>query len=187
MKLPRGELLRSRVVSDLSTTLEDALDRSLTGYAVLEPQDALLLDADGRGVLTFEDGVPMVAYHTGTDAGGPAALADLVVPGPYRVELYDLDADTLASVNETDTFQVPPALPAERLAGDPELAQRTTSAAPSHRLETTPDEEELDAVAAFLEDDGKIEAIKEQARAEAVERAKEWGLTEELAGDSHSG
>lgn len=180
MKLPRGELLRSRVVTDLSTPLADALDRSLTGYAVLEPQDALLLDAEGRGVLTFENGVPVVAYHTGTDKSGPAALADLVAPGPYRIELYELDAQALQSVNETEPFRVPPQLPAERLAGDAGLAEQTRNAAPSDRLDTTGDDD-LDAVTAFLENDAKIEAIKQQARAEATQRAEEWGLTEELS------
>ena len=185
MKLPRGELLRSRVVTELATTLSDALDRELTGYALLEPQDALLLDAQGRGVLTFEAGVPVVAYHTGTDCGGPEALADLAVPGPYRVELYELDVDALASVNDTEEFSIPPGLPAQRLAGDAHLADRTRSVAPDHR--TAPPggagEDDLDAVAAFLEDDGKIEAIREQAREEAQRRAEQWGLEGELGGD----
>jgi hypothetical protein len=82
MRLPHGELVRSRVVSDPATALVAAAERELTGYAVFEPQDSLLLDADGRGVVTFEAGVPVLAYHTGTDRGGPEAIADLAVPGP---------------------------------------------------------------------------------------------------------
>ena len=81
--IPEGELLRSRVVTDLAPALEDALDRRLDGYAVLAPRDVLLDDADDRGVLTFEGGVPALAYHAGTDRGGPPALAD-VGAGPHR-------------------------------------------------------------------------------------------------------
>lgn len=61
MKLPRGRLQRRRVVSDVATPLANALDAELTGYARLESQDALLLSADGVGVLTFEAGIPVVA------------------------------------------------------------------------------------------------------------------------------
>ena len=90
MKLPPGQLVRSRVVKDLRTALVGALDREVTGYAVLEPRESLLLDESGEGVLTFEGGVPVVAYHTGTDRGGPPALADLAASGPYRLELFAL-------------------------------------------------------------------------------------------------
>lgn len=184
MKLPEGDLLRSRVVTDLSTTLSDVLDRELTGYALLEPQDALLLDAEGRGVLTFESGVPVVAYHTATDRGGPEALTDLVVPGPYRVELYELGDDVLTSVHDTEAFSIPPGLPARRLAGNVALAERIRAAAPAH-LQPTPQEkqdDQLDAVEAFLADEEKIEAIKEQARVQAHRRAERWGLETELSG-----
>ena len=91
--IPRGTLLRSRVVSDVGTTLSRALDRGLTGYATLVPQETLLLSGEARGVLTFEDGVPVLAYNTVTDSGGPDALAELAVPGPYRVELYAVEVD----------------------------------------------------------------------------------------------
>ena len=73
MKLPRGRLVRRRVVADPATPLATALDEGLTGYVRLESQDALLLDGDGLGVITFSDGVPRAAYHTGTDRGGPPA------------------------------------------------------------------------------------------------------------------
>jgi len=74
-------------------------------------------------------------------------------------------------------------MPAERLAGDPDLAARTRERAPDERVtdgkpESPATDEGMDAVEAFLEDEGKIEAIREQARTEARERAQEWGLTD---------
>lgn len=194
MKLPRGTLIRSRVVSDPATPLVIALDKELTGYAVLEPQDALLLDSEGKGVVTFEKGVPVLAYHTGTDRGGPKAVADLAVPGPYRVEVYELAAEALSEIHEADKFEgdefeadelrIPPAMAADRLAGDPNLAERTRAAAPEARQAAGCDDGDeagsMDAVEAFLEDTEKIEAIREQAREEATERAEQWGLGDEL-------
>ncbi|WP_135364550.1 hypothetical protein [Halosimplex halophilum] len=193
MKLPEGRLLRSRVVADPRTVLVDALDRELTGYAVFEPQDALLLDGRGRGVLTFRAGVPVVAYHTGTDRAGPPALADLAAEGPYRLELFALAPADLAPVHDRTSFRVPPGMAAERLAGDQALADRTRDAAPPARLSdgrggdaaeaTNGDdaggdagERQQGAVEAFLDDAEKIEAIREQAREEAAERADEWGF-----------
>jgi len=179
MKLPRGELVRSRVVSDPGTALEDALDCRLTGYAVLEPQDTVLLAGDDRGVLTFEDGVPVLAYHTDTDRGGPAALGDLAVPGPYRLQLVSLPAATVTELHETRELVVPPGMPAERLAGDQALAERARRLAPADRARMTEDDgghRSTSAVEAFLDDEEKIEAIREQAREEARERAQAWGL-----------
>ncbi|WP_227355333.1 hypothetical protein [Haladaptatus salinisoli] len=182
MRLPRGELVRSRVVSDPAAALVAAAERELTGYAVFEPQDALLLDADGRGVLTFEAGVPVLAYHTGTDRGGPEALADLAVPGPYSVDLRRLPSDELAAVHEADERRVPPGMPAERLAGDPELAERTRSRAPAERSASGDRSAPPSALEAFLDDDEKIAAIQEQAREEAERRAEKWGLDDQLRG-----
>lgn len=179
MRLPRGDLVRSRVVADPSTALADALDRRLTGYAVVEPQEALLLDVDSVGVLTFEDGVPVLAYHPGTDRGGAAALADLAQPGPFSADLYRVDADALAAAHDVEALRVPPGMPADRLGGDPALADRTREAAPPDRS----DDGDADPVTAFLEDEEKIAAIREQARAEAQHRAAEWGLDEVLDGD----
>jgi hypothetical protein len=195
MRLPEGRLLRSRVVEDPRTVLVDALDRELTGYAVFEPQDALLLDERGRGVLTFRAGVPVVAYHTGTDRSGPPALADLAAAGPYRIELFALAPAALTAVHDRTSFRVPPGMAAERLAGDPALADRTRDAAPPDRLSGAgsadgaadgspagdeagddPDERQPGAVEAFLDDEAKIEAIREQAREEAAERAESWGF-----------
>ncbi|TKX85377.1 hypothetical protein EXE43_13970, partial [Halorubrum sp. SS5] len=64
------------------------------------------------------------------------------------------------------------------------LAERTREAAPDERLRDGADED--DAVAAFLADDERIDAIREQARAEARDRAAEWGLDDALdeSGDS---
>jgi hypothetical protein len=193
MKLPEGRLVRSRVVEDPRTVLVDALDRELTGYAVFEPQDAILLEASGRGVVTFRRGVPVVAYHTGTDRAGPPALADLAAEGPYRIRLFALAPADLETVHDRSTFRVPPGMAAERLAGDPALADRTRAAAPLDRLDGATesaggaaesetgdadgvDERQPGAVEAFLDDAEKIEAIREQARAEAAERADEWGF-----------
>jgi len=83
-----SDLTFSRVVEDASEALSLALDRELSGHAVFTPQDALLLDGDGAGVVAFADGVPTHVVHTGTDRGGSAALADLAEPGPLRVECY---------------------------------------------------------------------------------------------------
>lgn len=182
--LSRGMLVRSRVVDDPSAALADALDRELTGYAVFEPSDALLLGADGSGVLTFEAGVPVLAYHTGTDRGGPAALSDFAVPGPYSVDLYESAPSDLDGVHDTPELRVPPGMPADRLGGDGDLAARTRSAAPSDRGETVagPDEESASsgAVEAFLEDEERIASIREEAREQAERRAEEWGLEEQL-------
>ncbi|WP_135830670.1 hypothetical protein [Halorussus halobius] len=182
LDLPEGELVRSRVEADPAVPLAAALDRSLTGYAVFEPQDALLLDDEGAGVVTFEDGVPRSATHTGTGAGGPDALADLAAPGPYDVELRELRGDALAALDRPDR-RVSPGLAADRLAGDPDLAERTRAAAPDAWTDDADADGEsgsLDAVEAFLDDEGKVEAIRDRAREEAKERAAEWGLDGEL-------
>ncbi|MBX0322050.1 hypothetical protein EGH21_03285 [Halomicroarcula sp. F13] len=175
MRLPRGTLRKSRVVSDPRETLADVLDRTVTGYAIFESQETLLLDAEGRGVVTFEDGVPVLAYHTGTDRGGPPALADLAVPGPYHVSVFELGPDDLAAAHEADDLRVPPGMPAERLGGDPALADSTRRAAPDDRGQKASETaDEHSAVEAFLEDEAKITAIREQAREEARARADEW-------------
>jgi|AntDeeMetagen681_2_1112603.scaffolds.fasta_scaffold18071_1 hypothetical protein len=192
MNLPDGRLLKSRVVSDPRYPLAEALDRNLTGYAVLEPQETLLLEGEGRGVVTFRDGVPELTYATGTERGGPAALGDLAMPGPYHVELYELPAGAFDALDDAAAFRVPPGMPAERLAGDPALAASTRRAAPDARVDAgtgTGDASDADsdgegsrapedrsAVEAFLDDEEKIEAIREQARREAEARAEEWGF-----------
>ncbi|PHQ38181.1 hypothetical protein DJ69_13015 [Halorubrum persicum] len=180
LRIPRGDLLRSRVVTDVGTALGRALDRELTGYATLVPQETLLLEGDARGVVTFADGVPVLAYNTVSDSGGPDALAELAVPGPYRVELYAVEDGALDTAHEEEALRVPPGAAATELADDQALADRTRDAAPDHRLDADRDDDG-DAVAAFLEDDERIEAIREQARSEAAERASEWGLDDALA------
>jgi hypothetical protein len=175
-RLPRGELLRSRVVPDPGDLLEDALDRRLTGYATIVPGDALLLDDGGQGLLTFEDGVPVVAYHERTGRGGESALADLV-RAPWRVEVVGCEPSGLADAHRTETWQVPPGVPAERVAGAPDLAERTRRRAPDSRVGA--DDPDLGAVEAFLDDDERIEQVRSEARAEAERRAEEWGFAEQ--------
>lgn len=179
VQIPRGTLVRSHVVHDPGAALASVLERELTGYALLEPQDALLLDAETRGVLTFEAGVPVLAYEAGSDSGGPTALGALAVPGPYSVDLFELAPAALADAHEADALRIPPGMPAERLAGDADLAERTRAAAPADRRQEGTD---ADPVAAFLADEEKIEAIRREARVEARERAAEWGLADQLDG-----
>jgi len=162
-ELPDSALVRSRVVTDPSTTLESALEREHTGYVVVEPGDAVLLDDAGRVVLTFDAGVPTHAEHTGTGLVGPAALGELGA-GPYEASWYDCPPDPRGAPVEPDR-------PATELAGDAALAERTRRAAP----ERTP-AEDPDAVAAFLDDTEAIEEIQERAREEATRRAEEWDL-----------
>ncbi|PSP45229.1 hypothetical protein BRC63_01775 [Halobacteriales archaeon QH_10_70_21] len=159
--IPDGDLLRARVVTDLADPLEDALDRRLDGYAVLSARETLLANDDDRGVIIFEDGGPALAYHAGTDRGGPPALADIGA-GPHRLELYSLDSAHLTVPHTTDELRVPPGMPAERLAGDPDPAG------------------DDGAVVAFLEDEAAVEDIRETARAEAESRAEEWGFEDAL-------
>jgi hypothetical protein len=175
MKLPQGNLRRRRVVTDLATPLSNALDAALTGYARLESGDSLLLEKEGVGIVTFDDGVPVAIYHTGTDNGGPAALSDIAVTGPSRIELYELDAASLAPVHDAEELRVSPGQPAEQLAGDDQLAARTRESAPDSRTEagTTGG---LAAVESFLDDEQRIADIRDRARSQAREQAREWGF-----------
>lgn len=182
MRLPEGDLVRSRVVSDPGTALSTALDRRLTGYAVFRPQDTLLLGGDRRAVLTFEAGIPVLAYDGASDRGGAEALGDLAVPGPYKVELYELSSEALAEAHDTPELRVSPGMPAEELAADSGLAERTRALAPDvHEDDFQTDKSALEA---FLADEEKIDAIREQAREEAEQRAAEWGFDDQLAADS---
>ncbi|WP_181691429.1 hypothetical protein [Natronomonas sp. LN261] len=173
--IPDGELLRSRVVSALSPALEDALDRELDGYALVSPRNALLDSGNDRGVITFESGVATLAYHTGTDRGGPPALADIGSP-PYQFELYALAAEALELPHRTETLRIPPGAAAERLAGDAELAARVRAAVADDGDERS----ERDAVEAFLENEAAVSDIRDAARTDALERAEEWGFSEAL-------
>jgi hypothetical protein len=167
--IPDGDLLRSRVVTELAGVLEDALDRRLDGYAVLEPRDSILGETSDSGIVTFEDGVPTLAYHVGSDRGGPPALADIGA-GPYQLELYALDATHLEVPHSSDALRVPPGMAAERLAGDAALADRTRRAA------TTDHDDTRGALEAFLEDETAIEELRQNARSEARSRAEDWGF-----------
>lgn len=170
-----GELLVSRVVSDLGEVLEPALEDAITGYVTVEPQDALLLDAEGVGIVALESGVPVAARHTGTGRVGREALAELSVPGPCRVECYERTHPVPFA--EQPANRIPPGLPADRLARDPALANRTRSAAADRG---TGERSDADALEAFLTDEDRVEAIRREARTEARDRAAEWGLTDAL-------
>jgi len=171
---PAGTVVYDRVVADAGAALSAALDRSLTGYAVLEPQDTLLLDEDGAGVFALRDGAPVAAAHTDTGRRGADAVADAAVSGPYRVTLHrhppGPDHDPAAAVD--------PGVPADILADDAALAERTRRVAPADAA--SPAADSPDAVGAFLENEEKIDAIRERAREEAAERAAEWGFEDAL-------
>ena len=175
MTIPTGHLQTRKVVTDLGGILADLLDSAHTGYLRLAAEDALLVDG-GATVLTFEDGVPVAATHTETDRAGADALADAAVANLYRIECYDLSADTLAEVSwHTDErARIPPELPAEQLAGDNDLAARTRERTPATRA--TDHDAPCDAVLSFLDDESAIEKIRSHAREEARERAKSWGI-----------
>lgn len=170
MTLPEGPPCFDRVVMAVDEPLGEALDRTLTGYGEVVPQAGLLGDGVGSGIIWFEDGVPVGARHSGTGRTGSAALADIAETGPYRVRLVETDLPTRVRDRES----LPPAAPAEQLAGNEPLAERTRCAADSPPTDDS--EAELDAVEAFLADEAKIEAIQQQAAAEARRRAEEWGF-----------
>ncbi len=172
--IPDGELLRSRVLTALAPALSDVLNRRLDGYALLSSRDSLLGTDDESGVITFEAGVPVLAYHSGTDRGGPAALDD-IGPPPYRFELYALNADALELPHRTDDLRVPPGAVAERLTDEPSLADRTRGLAGE-----VLDDRSEDTVEAFLEDEAAIDDIRQSAREEALDRADEWGFADAI-------
>lgn len=180
MKLPRGDLVASRVVDDYATALREGLDDGLTGYLVLEPGSTLLTDDDDAGVLTLVDGVPVLASHTGTERGGSGALADLAGPGPVQVERRVVATEALTRVHDVDgrdALAVAPGEPARVLGDDHDLAARTRERAPADHPGRGEDADPLDA---FLADDERIAAIREEARAEAKRRAEEWGFADQL-------
>ena len=174
--IPEGRLCRSRTDADVGETLAGALDRELTGYVVFEPQGSILRGGDERAVLTFEDGVPVLAYHVPSDAGGTDALAALS-GGLFHADSYELPAAALEEAHRVDALEIPPTAPADRLADDDDLVERTREAAPDDRLD---DGDDPGSVAAFLADADRIDAIREEARAEAEARAAEWGLADQL-------
>lgn len=174
--IPEGQLCRSRTDADVGETLAEVLDRDLTGYVVFEPQGSILRGDDERAVLTFEAGVPVLAYHAPSDAGGTDAIAALS-GGLFHAESYELPAEALADAHRVEALRVPPTEPADRLTDDDALIERTREAAPDDRLE---DGSDASAVAEFLDDPDRIDAIRQEARAEAEERAAEWGLTDQL-------
>jgi hypothetical protein len=177
MNLPQGQLLRQRVLNSVETVLAGALDRELTGYARLEPQETLLLSADRAGVITFTDGIPVAAYHTSPDTTGSDALTEIASSGPYRLELYALDSSALDRLQENESVRVSPCRPAQLLSGDQELIERTRDRAPTEWIDRDEREQRgLDAVEAFLDDESRIETIQSRAQSEAESRADDWNL-----------
>lgn len=177
MNLPQGQLLRQRVLNTVETVLDGALDQNVTGYARLEPQETLLLDADRTGIITFDDGVPVAAYHVEPNATGPDALTEIASSGPYRLGLYALDGTALERIHTDESVRVPPVLPARVLSGDQKLIDRTQNQAPTERVGANHDKQNgLAAVEQFLDDKSRIEAIRDRAQSEAESRADDWNL-----------
>lgn len=170
MSLPEGQPCFDRVVMAVDDPLAEALDREMTGYGVIVPQAGLLGEGTGKGILWFDAGIPVDARHTGTGRTGSEALADVAATGPFRVRLVEAALPPDVAKREP----LPPGAPAERVAGNGALAARTREAA--DRDDERVQDDELDAVEAFLADEEKIEAIQEQAAAEARRRAEEWGF-----------
>ena len=170
MTLPDGQPCFDRVVMAVDGPLAEALDRSLTGYGEIVPQAGLLGDGAGEMIIWFDDGIPVSARHSGTGRTGSEALADIAETGPYCVRLVDASLPEEVGANSS----LAPAAPAEQLAGDEALAERTRAAAGAEPAEDSA--AELDAVEAFLADEEKIEAIQKRAAAEARRRAEEWGF-----------
>jgi len=177
-QIPEGDLIRSRTDADVGDTLAGALDRELTGYVVFEPQGSILLGDDERAVLTFEAGVPVLAYHSASDTGGDNAL-DALSGSLFHAAMYELPPAALESAHRVEELAVAPTAPARRLADDAALADRTREVAPEDRLA---DERDTSTVEDFLADAERIEEIKAEARAEAQARADEWGLRGQLDG-----
>lgn len=181
MKITGGTLKRSQTVSEYGPVLATILEEQLTGYSRIEPGDAVVLEADGAGVLTFEGGVPQAAYHTTTDATGEAALEELSNLGPFYVEVYTVSEELLAGVHDTPAVCIPPERPAERLAGDPKLADRTRAQASTEQRKRGRVTKE-ETLVSFLEDEQRIEQIRTEAKEQARRRAKEWNLEEAFDG-----
>jgi len=192
----RGELVRARVATAFADPLARALDDELSGYLRVEPGEALLGGDDAAAVITLDGGVPVLAYDAGDDADGPTALAALSGAEPVHIESYRLPERALSSLHgaaddraddadddRTDgadaaaPFRVAPDAPARELADDDALAARTREAADDDRRSPSGDH---GALAAFLADEERVEAVRAEARAEAEARAAEWGLTDQL-------
>ncbi|PSQ44468.1 hypothetical protein BRD17_04090 [Halobacteriales archaeon SW_7_68_16] len=196
LPVPSGRLLRSRTVADPGVVLADALDRTHTGYVIFERgPDALVTDSD-RLVVTIVDGCPRGAAATDGTAG-ETALALLDATDPVRVEVHAADRTALGAAHDDATI-VPPDAPARRLGAD-DLARRLRDHAPDDRVpdrsSPKPDDGDgddgterhedaaptaHDSLSAFLDDAERIERLKEQARADARDRAAELGLDAHL-------
>lgn len=208
LPVPRGSLLRAHTVASLGGPLSRALTSEHTGYVVVESADRLLSADATRGVVTFAAGIPVLAYETRTQRGGTDALDALAASAPARVEVYRTEPGALDALHDREDCRVPPGGPARRLAHDERLAAETRARAPADRVsrDTLPDEATTDvvespgsalgsnagrpasagesetptALGAFLADDERVSALRTAARAEARDRAAEWGLTDEL-------
>lgn len=177
LSIPRGRLLRSQCVPDIRAVLIAAFERELTGYTIVEPTEPPLRDEQGTVVFTYEHGLPLCVYHTESGRGGQRVLSELAAIGPYRLDLYALSTDQVRPLCERTELRVPPVLPAERLCGDPELADRVNRRlSESETIGAIEEHETTEGVAAFLDDAAGIEAIKNAARAQAERKATEWDL-----------
>lgn len=188
MNLPEGEVLDRSVVSDLGETLADVLAIELTGYLCIE-DDTALLTADYATILTVEAGIPIAASKIDGDGCGATALADAAVADLYRLERHALTPEEFESILSQDDEPeavIPPGLPAEQLAGDNDLADRTRAAAPATHPGLDDESNQMDAVTSFLDDEETIASIRGRARSEARERADEWGFAVDGDGPGES-
>lgn len=180
MRIPRGEFRRSHAADDAAAVLRTALDEELTGYAIFEPQDALLLGGTTRGTVMFEDGVPALACSTECEVGSRDGLEGFAVTGPTRAAVHTVDVTELMDAHEVEAFRVPSDGPARVLVGDERLATKILDAAPVMHREESRDQS---AIEAFLVDTGVIEEIRSEVREEARAKVSEWGLDDVLADD----
>jgi len=181
LRIPRGDLLRSRVVSDVgTTTLARALDRELTGYATLVPQETLLLEGDdARGVVTFADGVPVLAYNTVSD-GGPDALAE---SSRSRAPIAsNCTRSRMARSRNRPRGRRAPRRPAPRRPNSPTTKRSPTGPRrrPEERLDAGRDDDS-DAVAAFLEDDERTDRSANRRAQRGGRAGVRVGLDDALA------
>ncbi|GGL63399.1 hypothetical protein [Halocalculus aciditolerans] len=184
-------LVFSRVLDDPGVCLDRALADAFTGVAAFEARAALVGDASDTYDLAFEDGVPTRAAARDADAAGPPVLSRLAEAAPCRVELRADATRSFRSDATVDPPAVARALDRDRLVdqypaspeSDPETGPDADESSPDPDAVNVGETaagaepaESVDALEAFLADEERVDALRERAREEAVERADEWGF-----------